>query len=139
MKIDVFKNLEKGKFKVDMKFKSFEMNEAKLIENFGAPSINVPAQLIYKICNSNASGGCVEIVHKSKLFLDESFFFTFTVDIFKFKDDDVEDGETKVQAVEKRVDNIIEVVRLMASGKMAELKSCQTDWEDKNNPTTIIF
>lgn len=154
MKLEIKKSLTGGVFKVDLAFKSYEVFEEGLMEDFGTPELIIPvsewtgeAEIredgkyeFTEVTKNSTEKNCdIEIEKEIKASLDASFKTSFEVRIADIEEADLASPlDTVVKMAEAKCALFIEIVRTEAKKKMDYLREMKTSFESAiKNPETI--
>lgn len=153
MKLNAVKNLSGGVFKVDVEFKSYEIYEQGLMEDFGVPELIIPVSTwgakvsvdtgefkFENIKENNTEGDCkIEIADELIIKLDNTFKATYSIKI-----SDLDEGELNgkinsvVKLAEVKCALFVAVIQQEGAKLMTKLRAMKTDFEAiTKNPTTI--
>lgn len=153
MKLDVKKSLTGGEFKVSIEFKSYEVFEEGLMEDFGTPVLQIPVStwgataadsdgsiVISDIAKDKEDGNfSIDLAKEIITKLDNTFKADYTVKIA-----DIEEGalaeplDSVVKMAEAKCALFIEVIKKEAKAKMDSLRAMKTDFEAVvKNPEVI--
>lgn len=153
MKLEVKKSLSGGVFKVDLVFKSYEVFEEGLMEDYGTPELVVPVSewtadveisdgkfVFSNITKDATDKECdIEIGKEIKVLLNESFRTSFEVKVADLEESMLDTNlDTKVKLAEGKCALFVEVIKQEASKKMAELREMKTSFESAvKNPEIV--
>lgn len=153
MKLNVNKSLTAGEFKVSVEFKSYEVFEEGLIEDFGAPILQIPVSTwgatfselegvitIADIKKDNASANCtIDLTNSIAIKVNNLFKVEYSVKIA-----DIDAGslsaplDSAVKMAEAKCALFVEIIKKEAKAKMDHLRAMKTDFEAvAKNPEVI--
>lgn len=153
MKLDVKKSLTGGEFKVSIEFKSYEVFEEGLMEDFGTPVLQIPVSTWGATATSNEGKIVIEDIEQDKADAVCSIDLTKEIDVkldnlfkteYAVKIADIEEGtlaeplDSVVKMAEAKCALFIEVIKKEAKAKMDSLRAMKTDFEAViKNPEVI--
>ena len=153
MKLDVKKSLSGGEFKVDVVFRSYEVFEEGLLEDFGTPELKIPVStwgataaedggkiVISDVEKDKSGADCtIDITKEIVVKLDNTFKTSFSVKIVDLEESEITGAtDTVVKLAEAKCSLFIEVIKKEAKAKMDALRAMKTDFEAViTNPETI--
>lgn len=153
MKLDVKKTLTGGEFKVEIGFKSYEVFEEGLMEDFGVPVLEIPVSTwgataedeedIIKLSDvekDKAGANCsIDLTKEISVPLNSQFKVEYSVKIADIEEEGLEAPvDTVVKMAEAKCALFIEVIKQEAKAKMDKLRAMKTDFEALvKNPETI--
>lgn len=143
MKLDVKKSLNGGEFKLTIEFKAYEVFEEGLVEDFGAPTLELPVSTwgatvtetngAYSFSGiaQGATGNCtIDFTAARYIKLNNTFKTEFSVKI-----SDIEQStltaplDSVVKMAEAKCTLFIEIIKQEAKAKMDDLRAMKTDFE----------
>lgn len=154
MKLEIKKSLSNGVFKVDLGFKSYEVFEEGLMEDFGVPELIIPVSewtakttigedgkfIFEELAKDSTAQNCdIEISKEIKVKLDHTFKVGFEVKIADIEEDMLDVTlDTVVKMSEAKCALFVEIIKKEAKAKMDALREMKTSFESAiKNPEII--
>ena len=141
MKLDVKKSLTGGEFKVAIAFKSYEVFEEGLMEDFGVPELKIAVSTwkadvdengtILRFFQDKDGGNCsIDITKEINIKINETFKVEFAVKVSDIEEEMLNSTlNSVVKMAEAKCALFVEVIKSESKKQMDKLREMKTDFE----------